>query len=311
MQESKHGASVNFDEKETISILNDAVKKSKEIFNRVFDFLKEGNIIISYSGYGVIPATIFFNYLRVLTQEARFELVPSTELYLNVIPYRESTFKIFYIMASLKERNQFARLASSSSVMLVPSLFLIPYIDDPVISRWINEENSIEIDARENQILYSSILASLLGIEVAKELTNRSDMRISNAKRDLESLSEGFSFISERYAEYLESIKELESSGESCDVIYTPSLEPGAIYLMYILQEKGIACRLLRGDIAIGMQDIQRRNILLSTTVEEDIAKEIMFRFKLNSNEKSIKIVFNTDPLLAQLYSVILFSFLI
>lgn len=303
MQESGHSATIN-----NVSRVKESIEESYKIFSkfseRIIDFLRNSNVIVSYSGKGLIPANIFYNFVKVLTQKNNFELMSSTELSLNIIPYREDAFTILYFMVDLRERNQLLRLMNASSVMQVPLILVTQFDDDPLLRRWIDQSLLISIQRNLDALTTEIVLASLLGFKLAERISGRSDMRIKRENEELFGLT---SVVESLYITYESQLNSLLSSKENIDIVYSPSMKSPAYSFYFWLDNNGIYSRILGMDAYSHVKLPHKNTMLLYTSVEDEIAKEIIFR--LNSSNLSVNKIqfrFNLDPLTAQVYGSIL-----
>uniref|UniRef100_A0A7J3ZKY6 Bifunctional glucose-6-phosphate/mannose-6-phosphate isomerase C-terminal domain-containing protein n=1 Tax=Fervidicoccus fontis TaxID=683846 RepID=A0A7J3ZKY6_9CREN len=305
LQEPAGGAIVDV-AKSVDRMVRKALEWSKENIDVIMNFLNEHtNLIVSYSGTGAIPAKIFSSIVRVLVQSRGFEALPSSEVAVHIAPYREERFAVLHFMPEMWSRNETARLSDVLFLMEVPSLYIVPDANDPVLSRKIPRDSILATPPGADPLTCQVLISALSSVKYAVRLTSRGDLRVN---RLLYEFSEYAGIVQDLLDSYTDSLVELLSHatrGRSIVLLYTSILEPVALSMARVLHE---STSVEAYELSFGLGLVKRGGqevYIVHSTPEEDLVRDARFR-ALREGVKLKTIELRTDPLSAMLYGYIL-----
>ena len=289
-------------------IVNESLEWISTIEKELLEFiLQNKKVYFSYSGMGIIPANIASTILNVITQENIYTAFPSTYLALHVIPYKEDRFSIIHFTTSPWERNETARLSDAVYIMDIPTKFILPNIQDPILDSKIPENSSIRYPEKLDPIIVQSLLAAYISIRAAVKFTSRKDMRVNRLLEDTKDYTGIVSSIEKMYWKEIEDVTETLNTQGELTILTTSTMYPAGMALAFYLSSKGFPIRLF--EVTSGLRLVtnqynsKKKIAILYTSTEEDSYRDFMFS-SIKAGFKPIKIEFRTDPLSAPIYGI-------
>lgn len=273
---------------------------------RVANFLKSPvKTIISFTGSGILPAKALHFALIVLAREKPVSLLSASALAYHWAPYLEEEERaaavLFY--GSAWERSELLRVLDALNIMGVEYLIVSLTPPDDIVLKRAIKDSVISLPsswARDVIAIWVALKGAVDLVKLVKGETLRS-RRIEYELNSIETLDKDLVSVCTELGAAL--AKCSENAG-SITLLYTPSMEVPALLATRLLSEQGVFARSL--DASAASAEVLKRDcmVTLSTTVELDQVKET--NFKLGTRGLYARhVVFNFDPLTAQLYASI------
>ena len=230
-------------------------------------------------------------YISLLSSGKKATLLTPTESVEYSLPYYEH-FNSVIVFSSNSKDSRSVHAAEVSRLMNLEVNFISPKMEDTLEERleYLNV-NRILVNSKTPVIVNS--IASLLWIP--EDLGDRYE----RIKREIDDLENSYDWLINKYGSSTEKMKNLN---EEFVMFYTPSTEAGAIYCYNIIQN----CIFIL-PIELLSNKIKYRKYLLTSSVDSSDFKDLILMLKMGYLDNEV-IEFNTDPITAGLYSMLLIS---
>lgn len=267
---------------------------ASEDVKRLVNFLRGGDMLITYSGIYVSPANYLLLLLRSLTSINAYIVEPEVMTY-YVAPYCEGGIRRVLIINNGGD---------SSLIRILDQLNLTGY--ELMLTSFTQLTDVIKAKVRDDMLIIlptQDILQQHLLIGTAvSEFLNRSGVRGHRLWYELTNLKPILKDLITRYASKLLEIKEFTK--EPFIIISTPSMLGPAEYIAYHYNLP--VPRYLTSLYNVKyLTKYVKRVLLLSTDVEEFSVKEVR-ALKLSNIADVYELRIKTDPLTAPIYGLIL-----
>ncbi|OYT38615.1 MAG: hypothetical protein B6U89_05545 [Desulfurococcales archaeon ex4484_58] len=281
------------------------ISKLEEESRVLADNLRSGfsgkgrNYIITYHRLGYLPASIAYWFILTMDIDRNVLFNESNAITYYVLPYREKSFLLFY--TSNPYTASTINLLQSARVMGYDTLVVTLEPRDERVKSIYSRYNKLYV-LREDEIEATLIMSIATYYALSRIYRDKLGVR---GKHLYQHVEEGLTpIVEELIDKYLDQLTRIVRNK---NVIVTSSkiLEPVAIYLVEILRRINLKAYYQSPEQVPSSQYI----VLLSTSVEEYLARELMFKYNM-MNSTVENMVMNTDPLEAQIYFAILFYYL-
>ena len=263
-------------------------------------------VYAGYAGYSYARAAAitYYRALRQLAQlNANIEAVEA--LTYHVLAYREEG-SIILLFAEPGTENMLGRIADAARYTGAKLTIVSPPLP-PILKVWINENHLVEVNEEDPTLAY--MIASLRLAARTASKASGVKLRIDRLKSEMEDLDSIVEDLILKYRGELEQLARIRE-GANIAITFTPTMEPPAIILGRVLQEKGFASLM---PISSMLSYLATKSkpwdyvVVLSTDVEADSVRELQFKLSMTSKPPSIvRINLRTDPLTAPVYATIL-----
>ncbi len=281
---------------------------ASQVQEELVDFVVGGKTIFSYTGLGVVPAMINHMILRVLVQDPSYNIAPATDVALHIAPYRETEYRILLYTYSPWERGEIARLADALYIMGVPLKFVLAEPEDPVVQEKVAEEDTVPVPRGVDPLLAQTLLAARVGVEAAKRITGRGDMRIKRLEEEVGDITSVVEELSKTYEDLGKRVAELVKNhdGRGVLVLSTTSMMPAALVVARAITGLGVPAPVMNVTLGTTMMPRGAPVLIVHSSTEGDVAREAWFRASMGGAKKIERLEVRTDPLSAPVYGVIL-----
>jgi len=243
------------------------------------------DVLIVSSPDAVAAAKVL--YVGLLSAGSRASLVGPTEASVLIMPYREFPKVVIYALSH--KDNRAVRAVEEAAILGSDVYFVAPPIHEVLEARISRYENVRRVEVPPEAPLMTMIFASV--IWSPKPLGTRA----SRVQAELEALDGAVEWAEESYRDLIAEVSALQGFS----AFYTPSVEPGARYLC---QASG-ACH-----GALPLEELQRLSgdvaVMMETTAESHDYMDLEL-LAGSRGLRLIKVLFNTDPLTAGVYSAL------
>ncbi|ADI31193.1 hypothetical protein Shell_0043 [Staphylothermus hellenicus DSM 12710] len=298
LQKLRDSASIN----KYVKHIERLESRSRILAEKIIDFLNlnEEYVIITYNRQGYLPASILYWFILTMEPESRVVFGDANTVSYYIVAYREPGKTLF--LATNPFSGATITLLQSSSLTGNKVFFITPKPADLRLIDMLSKYDPIYIEF--NDELEASLLMSMAAYHAAskhyKDKLGRRGSRLY--KHSLEGFTVVINELLEKYMDQLEKISMLK------EVIVSSSkiLEPSSLFFVEALRRIGVKTHYEAPEQIVGPTNV----LLLTTSVEEYYAREILFKMNM-MNTKTIHLPINTDPLEAQIYYAVLAYYLV
>lgn len=262
---------------------------------QLVQFLKSSNeLLITYSGMYVSPATYLLLLLRSLTNVNAYLVEPETLMY-YVAPYVEGGIRRVLIISSGVD-SSLIRLLDQLNLTGYEVMLISPSPIPDNVRYKVREDLLLEIKPQD--LLFQHLL---VGIAVSEYL-NRSGVRGSRLWNELSNLNEVLKDLLTKYIGKLYEVKEF--TNDIFIITSTPSMLGPAEHITYNYNAR-IPRYLIPLNNVKHYIKYSKKVLVISTDVEEFSIKEII-GLKIGGAVNVCELRIRTDPLTAPIYGLIL-----
>ncbi|MGC9111825.1 hypothetical protein [Acidilobus sp.] len=247
----------------------------------------DGTLLIS--SHSAIPAAKSL-YISMLSSGLDITLAGPTEASTLIMPYRDVNEVLVFSLGPKDSRA--VRAAEEAALMGITTYFIAPQLDDVLEAMLSRHEEISRIMLPPQAPLLTMIVASSLWSSEMK------GPRGDRLKAEAADVGSSFSWVSEKYGQQAEEASRFQRFA----AVYGPIMEPSARYLCSVAAERCEAMLLL--DEVTSFSRITVPVVEVISSVEEHDYKDVELSMKL-ANLKIVKLLFNVDPVTANLYASI------
>ncbi len=273
-----------------------------EISSNLYSFLKEKprNMIVAYHRHGYLPASIMYWFMVTMDNSINLLFNESDALSYYILPYREESKIVFF--STNPYTSSTLNLLQTGSLTGYDVLLVTMTPRDERVKSIYSRYNVLYID-REDEM--ESTLIMVLTTYYALSKLYRDSLGI-RGKHIYEHVVEGLSpVIGELIDRYI-GVFEKTLRLKRLFITSSKLLEPVSLYIVEAYRRLGVETYYQKPEYIVGDTDV----LLLSTSVEEYLARELRFKYRV-MNISLNEIILNTDPLEAQIYLSLLAYYLI
>ncbi len=240
--------------------------------------------IIAYTREAEPPALIL--YRSLLHSGMRVQLASASEAGIHVIPYRETGP---LVMFNLEKRDARVIHTLEAASLLGLEAYLV---SPPMHPAYEEKLDSLGVERIVVNSQYPLLVMSLSALLWTPRMMGGREDRL---RGELEELESAFSWVESR----VESVR-AEGLGEASNILYTPSMAPGAYYHCYTLPTciqpapLEYMARLTRGSTALvyvnGVEEHDYRSLLVNAAM---------------MGIRAVQVRLNTDPVTSGLYAIL------
>lgn len=267
-----------------------AEAEARKLSLRLLDFLNTHSsrtLVYAYTGYGAIPA--FISYWYSITMSNRSVVVgEADDVALYILPYRDDVSVLVY---STGEYGKLVNLVQAARILDIDLLAVAPVPADERLKTIVKYYMINTFNAKD---MYEAALVLTLASFFSHSQLFKNALQ-TRGKRLFEHGEEGFAItvqtLIQKYAPILEKVLAL---GE----LYVSSsklLEPSSQLLAHVLADLGVGATYVPTS---ELTSARKPVLLVYASTEERSFRELKTTRKLEPME----LVFNTDPLEANVY---------
>jgi hypothetical protein len=277
-------------EKDLKKVLENVVKELANLVKPPIDKIE----IVAY-GRGAYPPAHQY-YLSALHVGQKLSLEAASQTAIHTLPYRDDIRGILVYVFDVKDKSVLS-LAQAASLLEVPIWIYGP----PLHPAYEEKLETLDVERVIIPQDYPLILLSLASLEWF--INKLPESRRKRLKEETSSLIDSIDWLKERYSTELSRVKD-----KDIDYILTTfSTYSGAYYLRTLLKSLN-----RRTPKILLMDELPYVNkgskvLIFSTSTEEHLHSEV----KLEAQVKGLDVIiikFNTDPLTASIYSMLVSS---
>ncbi|MEM0380924.1 MAG: hypothetical protein QXW87_04855 [Desulfurococcaceae archaeon] len=282
------------------------IRELEEYIRSLIDFFQQclktsfDRIIIAYSGYGYLPASVMYWFI-VTMDNGKIILLNEVDVVTHyILSYTENSYTILFTT------NPYS--ASTIRFLQTTSLLNNQYIVvsmKPFDNRVLNLLSRFRvfyIDRKDD--LESCLTMSILTYYTMANVYR--DKLGSRGSRIYSHVVEGlYPIVEELINKYIDKIEKIVQT-KTWVLTSTKILEPVSYFATEVLNRIGLSSSYKILDHVMSGDNV----LIISTSVEEHVVREYKYKYGLMRNNVE-DIVLNTDPLEAQIYLAILFYYIL
>lgn len=258
------------------------------------EFLRgEKKPIIAY-GAGGLPAALTLYWAEIILLNHTPLILSADAATYHLLPYREN-LKIILLTTSSRDNSAY-RLMETARLVGHRLLAVSPRPPEQLERLF---EPHIHVELEEG--IPGALGESMLALKAAYMLAGRRRGRINRLEEEIGSLAAVMREVEERYGEAAGEMAGM--AGGELTVAYTPIMLGPALRIAEIMGGASHAPRLAEASALASQAEIKGSVGLLYTSVEEAAARNLRTRI-LKEGLRMIEVGFNTDPLTAQIYGL-------
>lgn len=282
-------------------VLEDVVEAegiARSLSTSIINFLSSTSPVIAYTytGLGYVAASLSY-WLTVAMSTQSTLIADAEDLSIHVLPYRDDVSTIIF------STGEYSKLFAALQAMRVLNVNYKAYAPEPVDerTRLLAKHYQVEMFPSTDAFKASLVLALATFFAHTKVYRNRLESR---GKRLSAHSEEGFACIALSLIEKYTSVLEKAVGANRLVVTSSRILEPSALLLTRALLEAGLDAAYT--PLMEILQSSSTPILIAYSSVEDRFVKEIRSRGAANI----VELVFNTDPLEANLYLTLIAYFL-